>query len=116
MDGESYDIVSDMYGDIALEGTDDNDASYSLFGKNISISKKDSQDTPADITVAARPEAPSAPKTLADIQNPSLLIENPIYYIVFAAFAQVVITNEEKFVYASRFAKFLKFSIPLDRT
>lgn len=70
-DGESYDIVSDMYGDIALEGTDDNDVSYSLFGKNISISKKDSQDTPADITVAARPEAPSAPKTLADIQNPT---------------------------------------------
>ena len=60
-----------MYGDIALEGTDDNDVSYSLFGKNISISKKDSQDTPADITVAARPEAPSAPKTLADIQNPT---------------------------------------------
>lgn len=71
VDGESYDIVSDMYGDIALEGTDDNDVSYSLFGKNISISKKDSQDTPADITVAARPEAPSAPKTLADIQNPT---------------------------------------------
>lgn len=42
-----------------------------MFGKNISISKKDSQDTPADITVAARPEAPSAPKTLADIQNPT---------------------------------------------
>lgn len=71
VDGESYEIVSDMYGDIALEGTDDNDVSYSLFGKNISISKKDSQDTPADITVAARPEAPSAPKTLADIQNPT---------------------------------------------
>lgn len=71
VDGESYDIVSDMYGDIALEGTDDNDVSYSLFGKNISIRKKDSQDTPADITVAARPEAPSAPKTLADIQNPT---------------------------------------------
>lgn len=71
VDGESYDIVSDMYGDIALEGTDDNDVSYCLFGKNISISKKDSQDTPADITVAARPEAPSAPKTLADIQNPT---------------------------------------------
>lgn len=71
VDGESYDIVSDMYGDIALEGTDDNNVSYSLFGKNISISKKDSQDTPADITVAARPEAPSAPKTLADIQNPT---------------------------------------------
>lgn len=71
VDGESYDIVSDMYGDIALEGTDDNDVSYSLFGKNISISKKNSQDTPADITVAARPEAPSAPKTLADIQNPT---------------------------------------------
>ena len=71
VDGESYDIVSDMYGDIALGGTDDNDVSYSLFGKNISISKKDSQDTPADITVAARPEAPSAPKTLADIQNPT---------------------------------------------
>ena len=71
VDGESYDIVSDMYGDIVLEGTDDNDVSYSLFGKNISISKKDSQDTPADITVAARPEAPSAPKTLADIQNPT---------------------------------------------
>lgn len=71
VDGESYDIESDMYGDIALEGTDDNDVSYSLFGKNISISKKDSQDTPADITVAARPEAPSAPKTLADIQNPT---------------------------------------------
>lgn len=71
VDGESYDVVSDMYGDIALEGTDDNDVSYSLFGKNISISKKDSQDTPADITVAARPEAPSAPKTLADIQNPT---------------------------------------------
>lgn len=71
VDGESYDIVSDMYGDIALEGTDDNDVSYSLFGKNISISKKDSQDTPADITVAARSEAPSAPKTLADIQNPT---------------------------------------------
>lgn len=70
-DGESYDIVSDMYGDIALEGTDDNNVSYSLFGKNISISKKNSQDTPADITVAARPEAPSAPKTLADIQNPT---------------------------------------------
>ena len=70
-DGESYEIVSDMYGDIALEGTDDNDVSYSLFGKNISISKKNSQDTPADITVAARPEAPSAPKTLADIQNPT---------------------------------------------
>ncbi len=71
VDGESYEIVSDMYGDIALEGTDDNDVSYSLFGKNIRISKKDSQDTPADITVAARPEAPSAPKTLADIQNPT---------------------------------------------
>lgn len=71
VDDESYEIVSDMYGDIALEGTDDNDVSYSLFGKNISISKKDSQDTPADITVAARPEAPSAPKTLADIQNPT---------------------------------------------
>lgn len=71
VDGESYEIVSDMYGDIALEGTDDNDVSYSLFGKNISISKKDSQDTSADITVAARPEAPSAPKTLADIQNPT---------------------------------------------
>lgn len=71
VDGESYEIVSDMYGDIALEGTDDNDVSYSLFGKNISISKKNSQDTPADITVAARPEAPSAPKTLADIQNPT---------------------------------------------
>lgn len=71
VDGESYEIVSDMYGDIALEGTDDNDVSYSLFGKNISISKKDSHDTPADITVAARPEAPSAPKTLADIQNPT---------------------------------------------
>lgn len=71
VDGGSYEIVSDMYGDIALEGTDDNDVSYSLFGKNISISKKDSQDTPADITVAARPEAPSAPKTLADIQNPT---------------------------------------------
>lgn len=71
VDGESYEIVSDMYGDIALEGTDDNDVSYSLFGKNISISKKDSQDTPADITVVARPEAPSAPKTLADIQNPT---------------------------------------------
>ena len=71
VDGESYDIVSDMYGDIALEGTDDNDVSYSLFGKNISIRKKDSQDTPADITVAARPEPPSAPKTLADIQNPT---------------------------------------------
>lgn len=71
VDGGSYDIVSDMYGDIALEGTDDNDVSYSLFGKNISIRKKDSQDTPADITVAARPEAPSAPKTLADIQNPT---------------------------------------------
>lgn len=71
VDGESYEIVSDMYGDIALEGTDDNDVSYSLFGKNISISKKDSQDTPADITVTARPEAPSAPKTLADIQNPT---------------------------------------------
>lgn len=71
VDGESYDIVSDMYGDIALEGTDDNDVSYSLFGKNISIRKKDSQDTPADITVAARPEALSAPKTLADIQNPT---------------------------------------------
>ena len=71
VDGESYEIVSDMYGDIALEGTDDNDVSYSLFGKTISISKKDSQDTPADITVAARPEAPSAPKTLADIQNPT---------------------------------------------
>lgn len=71
VDGESYDIVSDMYGDIALEGTDDNDVSYSLFGKNISIRKKNSQDTPADITVAARPEAPSAPKTLADIQNPT---------------------------------------------
>lgn len=71
VDGESYDIVSDIYGDIALEGTDDNDVSYSLFGKNISIRKKDSQDTPADITVAARPEAPSAPKTLADIQNPT---------------------------------------------
>lgn len=71
VDGESYEIVSDMYGNIALEGTDDNDVSYSLFGKNISISKKDSQDTPADITVAARPEAPSAPKTLADIQNPT---------------------------------------------
>lgn len=71
VDGESYEIVSDMYGDIALEGTDDNDVSYSLFGKNISIRKKDSQDTPADITVAARPEAPSAPKTLADIQNPT---------------------------------------------
>lgn len=71
VDGESYEIVSDIYGDIALEGTDDNDVSYSLFGKNISISKKDSQDTPADITVAARPEAPSAPKTLADIQNPT---------------------------------------------
>lgn len=71
VDGESYEIVSDMYGDIALEETDDNDVSYSLFGKNISISKKNSQDTPADITVAARPEAPSAPKTLADIQNPT---------------------------------------------
>lgn len=71
VDGESYEIVSDMYGDIALEGTDDNDVSYSLFGKNISISKKNSQDTPADITVTARPEAPSAPKTLADIQNPT---------------------------------------------
>lgn len=71
VDGESYEIVSDMYGDIALEGTDDNNVSYSLFGKNISISKKNSQDTPADITVAARPEAPSAPKTLADIQNPT---------------------------------------------
>lgn len=33
VDGESYDIVSDMYGDIALEGTDDNNVSYSLFGK-----------------------------------------------------------------------------------
>ncbi len=71
VDGESYEIVSDMYGDIALEGTDDNDVSYSLFGKNISISKKNSQDTPADFTVAARAEAPSAPKTLADIQNPT---------------------------------------------
>ena len=32
-----------MYGDIALEGTDDNDVSYSLFGKNISIRKKDGE-------------------------------------------------------------------------
>ena len=71
VDGETYDIVSDMYGEIALEGTDDNDKSYSFFGKNISISKKDSQDTPADISVAARPDAPSAPKTIADIQDPT---------------------------------------------
>lgn len=70
-DGETYDIASDMYGEIAVEGTDDNGKSYSLFGKNISISKKDSQDTPADIIVAARPGAPSAPKTLADIQDPT---------------------------------------------
>ncbi len=70
-DGETYDIVSDMYGEIAVEGTDDNGKAYSLFGKNIRISKKDSQDTPADIAVAARPAAPSAPKTPADIQNPT---------------------------------------------
>lgn len=65
-DGVTYDITSNMDGKIPLAGTDENGKSYDFIGKNITIAKKDSEDTPAVMDIAARPDTPAAPSELND--------------------------------------------------
>ena len=60
-DGENYIITSDMSGAISLSGQDNKEKEYDFTGKNITVAKQGSQDTPSDIEVAGRPDKPSNP-------------------------------------------------------
>lgn len=66
---EEYKITSNANGEIPLAGQDDDSKSYDFVGKNLTIAKQGSDDTPAEVEVAGRPDTPSNPSDLGDNQN-----------------------------------------------
>ena len=61
-----YTVTSNGNGEISLSGTDNNGSSYDFTGNTLTIAKKGSDDTPAEIEVIGRPDTPSKPSDLVD--------------------------------------------------
>lgn len=71
--GEStYTVIADANGEIPLSGTDIDGNTYDFAGQTLTIAKQGSEDTPAEIEVAGRPDAPEKPSDLEDESTPSL--------------------------------------------
>lgn len=63
--GESqYTITANEKGEIPLSGTDKGGNPYDFAGKTLSVKKQGSEDTPAEIPVAPRPDEPDTPSDL----------------------------------------------------
>lgn len=62
----SFTITADAAGTIPLSGRDQNEVPYDFVGQTITIAKQNSSDTPAEITVAARPDTPEKPSSLEE--------------------------------------------------
>ncbi len=56
----TYVITTDADGSLALSGTDDNGVTYDLFGKEISVVKQGSSDSPLETGIVGRPSAEEA--------------------------------------------------------
>lgn len=64
-----YIVTSDGKGEIPLSGTDENEKTYDFAGKKLIIAKQESDDAPAEIEVAGRPEVPEKPSDLGDEES-----------------------------------------------
>ncbi len=56
----TYVITTDADGSLALSGTDNNGVTYDLFGKEISVVKQGSSDSPLETEIVGRPSAEEA--------------------------------------------------------
>ena len=63
---ETYTVKADVNGEIPLSGTDDDGSSYDFTGKMLTIAKQGSEDAPAEIEIAPRPETPNNPSDLVE--------------------------------------------------
>ena len=74
VDNTKYTVTSNGNGEVPLSGYDNNSNPYDFVGKSLTIAKKDSEDTPAQIEVEGRPTTPEQPTDLDENKNatPSL--------------------------------------------
>ena len=63
---ETYTVTADVNGEIPLSGTDDGGSSYDFTGKMLTIAKQGSEDAPAEIEIAPRPDTPDNPSNLGE--------------------------------------------------
>lgn len=63
---ETYTVTADVNGEIPLSGTDDDGSSYDFTGKMLTIAKQGSEDAPAEIEIAPRPDTPDNPSNLGE--------------------------------------------------
>lgn len=63
---ETYTVTADGNGEIPLAGTDNAGKSYDFTGKTLTIAKQGSEDTPAEVEVAGRPDTPDNPSDLGE--------------------------------------------------
>ena len=63
---ETYTVTADVNGEIPLSGTDDGGSSYDFTGKMLTIAKQGSEDAPAEIEIAPRPDTPDNPSDLGE--------------------------------------------------
>ena len=63
---ETYTVTADVNGEIPLSGTDDDGSSYDFTGKMLTIAKQGSEDAPAEIEIAPRPDTPNNPSDLVE--------------------------------------------------
>lgn len=63
---ETYTVTADVNGEIPLSGTDDDGSSYDFTGKMLTIAKQGSEDAPAEIEIAPRPDTPDNPSDLGE--------------------------------------------------